>query len=234
MANTVTKDAISTRSSNRGAILIVVASVGLFAPAYLLQLSGLHQYPEWRASFQIGLSHVLIWMLMVLALASHHLRSNGESWRDLGLRFQLWVVPAGVVGAVVWYVLWLLSALALSRYIEFEETARTSRMIFATVSQYPFVIGVLYMIVAPCYEELIWRAFLITRLERVGWHWSIGVFASTGLELIMHLYQGFEMALLTVPSFLGASLFFVFYRNVYVLIIAHLLINAISALGQGR
>jgi len=111
--------------------------------------------------------------------------------------------------------------------VTFDESGTAAVRVTVFLSHSPLAIGVLFGIVAPCYEELIWRAFLITRFERAGWHWSIAVIMSTGLHVSTHLYQGFDMALLFVPQFLTASLFFVFFRNVYVLIIAHLLLNAI-------
>jgi membrane protease YdiL (CAAX protease family) len=223
---------LSTRSSNRGAFLLIMASVGPFVTGYLSQLAGLHEYREWRVSFHIGTAQLLGWVLVVLMLVHHHLRSSGESWRDLGLCFKWWVLPAAVITVAAWCVLWFGWTHILMRFVSFDESDDATVVVIASLSHSPLVIAVLYALVVPCYEELIWRAFLITRLERAGWHWSIAVIASTALQLTMHMYHGFEVSLLYIPQFLTASLFFVFFRNVYVLIIAHLLLNAISAAGN--
>ena len=81
-------------------------------------------------------------------------------------------------------------------------------------------------------EEVIWRGFLLTRLAHVlggsrGAVWG-GVAISSVLFGLLHLYQGLPGVIATGMVGLVFSVFFIWKRNLWALIIAHGLMHLMS------
>lgn len=219
----------SGRTRCRAAFATIVGSALPFLAAYIPWIAGRHESPEWIGAFHVGLGQLLLWMLIVLALVDYQLRANGEGWRDLGLSLKWWTIPAGFVTALAWGALWIGCAFVVTRLVEIDGTEETTARVLASLAKAPAGIGIAYMVVAACYEELVWRAFLISRLQQFGSHWCVAVALSAAIQVSVHFYQGFWMAVLLLPQFVAASIFFVLVRNVAVLILAHLILNMVIA-----
>lgn len=74
-------------------------------------------------------------------------------------------------------------------------------------------------------EELAVRAYLMTEVGELTGHMGIAVLASTGFQMLYHLYQGTSAALIAAGSFFVASVFYASTRRATPLIVAHALYN---------
>ena len=90
---------------------------------------------------------------------------------------------------------------------------------------------VLTAIEAGLLEEVIVVAYLITRLEQIGWPTAAAVGASALLRASYHLYQGWGgfAGNLLLGVFFGVV--FVRTRRVWPLVIAHAMIDTLAGLG---
>ena len=91
-------------------------------------------------------------------------------------------------------------------------------------------LGAAFVVVSGVSEELVCRAYLITRLQQLGATKVVAVAASVVLLAACHLYLGPVDAVRQVPGSLLASVYYVRYRNATVIILAHLYYNALVLL----
>ena len=86
----------------------------------------------------------------------------------------------------------------------------------------PTFVLLLYIATSAIFEETVVRAYLMTRLQDLGcpMHWA--VLGSALIQASYHTYLGIVVAVTYVPLFLVFSISYARYRNVLVLILAHL------------
>jgi membrane protease YdiL (CAAX protease family) len=80
-------------------------------------------------------------------------------------------------------------------------------------------------------EELIVVGYLVTRLRQFGWGLPAVVLTSALLRGSYHLYQGFGGFLGNAVMGVVFVLFFIRYRRVVPLILAHFLIDSVAFVG---
>jgi membrane protease YdiL (CAAX protease family) len=87
---------------------------------------------------------------------------------------------------------------------------------------------VLFLLINPVFEEMIVRAFTITEVEFLAGKTYIAVIVSTPLQTSYHLYQGTYSALVILSIFFIFSLFYIKFRRIMPVIIAHALFDIIA------
>jgi len=85
----------------------------------------------------------------------------------------------------------------------------------------------LMVAVSPIFEETITRAYFMTRLNDLGFGTISGVLASTLLQTSYHIHKGLVLVPGYAVIFFMFSLYFARYRNLPVLILAHLYIDLV-------
>ncbi len=183
----------------------------------------------WR--YQLSWSHAtaIIHMALGLLVLAFVWYQQGGSPRSLGIRFHFRVLP---VSALLFAVYWALETgihIVVGDLSLGVATSAPERPVpsFAGV---PLTITVVFVVMSAAREELLGRAYLITRLEHAGWKTSTAVAFSAGLLVACHLHQGILSALIHIPAFLLGSAYYARYRNVIVLILAHIWYNSLSLL----
>lgn len=157
--------------------------------------------------------------LLLVAYLAHQ---RGEPARRFGFRGQWSLIPAslgvfalGLIAALATYLLfWLLGLTPV------EPTDVGLRISNSAAS-----VGVLFAIRilgSAVYEEVIVRAYLMTRLLDLKAGNILAVAVSSLVQASYHTYQGFLATALKLPMFVVFSIFFLRLRNVWIVILAHL------------
>jgi membrane protease YdiL (CAAX protease family) len=145
---------------------------------------------------------------------------SGEPWARFGLvRPKVWDIPLGfgllILGNVLWLCCWGLGMFG-----------RTEPRPFSLVQNLPvFGIMVVMNAASAFAEELVTRAYLITRLEVLLRSRGVAVSVAALLFASYHVYQGFVA---TIPIFVVGIVFGVVYlgiRRVWPLVIGHCLFD---------
>jgi len=82
--------------------------------------------------------------------------------------------------------------------------------------------SLVYVLLNPFHEELVVRAFTISEVEYLTKRSSLAVIISVVLQTSYHLYQGLFTAWSYVPLFLVFSLYYVKWKRITPVILAHL------------
>lgn len=176
-------------------------------------------------------------MLALLLLATSLLHLNKETWAEAGLRRPrpLWRVPALVIGgyaavgaAVTGLTLMVLPALGIA-----PQTHAVFGALRGNLGEYLYWLLPVGWGSAAIGEELVFRGFLQSRLERMFSAFpGAGLFAALAQAAIfgaLHLYQGAGGALIAGATGFIIGLVYLFGgRNLWACIILHGLIDTIS------
>jgi membrane protease YdiL (CAAX protease family) len=142
---------------------------------------------------------------------------------DNGIGFTLLSVP-------VLYMLYIIAGLIsiIPSLLGFHETYAVSRTMDQLLQGHPIYIFIISL-TAGVTEELVFRGYLLTRLSDFFKEPHIPVIISSGLFAIMH-YGYHSLMQLLDAFFFGVffSVFYIKYRNIHALIIAHFLIDLIA------
>lgn len=176
--------------------------------------------------FQLSWSHgtAIYHMAMALLVLAMVWYQRGGSLRSLGIRWDYRVLPAAALLCFAYWSLELIiyaGARAMLTEAETGEARRASQALGST----PPVVAALFVVFSAAREELVGRAYLIARLEQLGWKSSSAVVCSAVLLGACHLYQGIPAALGHMPAFILGSAYYVRYRNSVVLVLAHIAYN---------
>lgn len=182
-------------------------------------------------------------LLVAMALASWRLWSRGESWRALGLRRpqRLWLTLAGGVGvAAVIIASVAVSAPLATEILHIDKVADAGAGRFGDMEgNLPLFMMWLAIswIHAGFNEEMIYRAFLISRFEGafalLGKNLAgvIAIFLAAAFFGYRHMYyQGWYGFVTTgvIALSLGALYLFIRKRNIWPLIVGHGLIDTLG------
>lgn len=153
------------------------------------------------------------------------LRWSGRRLRDIGVSWSLRDIGIGAV-------------LAVGSYLAYEVGANITFLVnFATHGAlgpayggrsfygHPGVATIVYMNLAPVWEELIVRAYLMTEIIELTGSEALAVAVSVILQSSYHLYYGWRTALSIVCTFLVFALYFARTRRALPVIVAHVLLD---------
>jgi membrane protease YdiL (CAAX protease family) len=80
-------------------------------------------------------------------------------------------------------------------------------------------------------EEVVVVGYLLTRLDQIGWRVGAAVATSALLRGTYHLYQGFGAFLGNAIMGVVFALFFLRFRRLWPLIVAHTVLDVVAFLG---
>ncbi|MEM7493527.1 MAG: type II CAAX endopeptidase family protein [Pseudomonadota bacterium] len=177
-----------------------------------------------------------VYMFFSVLLATWFLRRDGETWRDLGLR---WAERRGGVlkGAGMVVAIFALSIM-MNAFVQFAllpalglPVERTLPDV-STLTLYLIMIGIIWTTNA-FGEEMVFRGFLMSRFSTLfggtRFAWILAAFAQSVIFGLGHAYQG--TAGIVVTGFVGLVFglsYLLSKRNLWPVIIAHGLINTIG------
>jgi uncharacterized protein len=176
---------------------------------------------------ELSFSLVIRWgaVLFVLLYAYKVERQQLLIWKgnENGIGFTL-------LSVVVLYVLYVIAGLLsiIPALFGFHETHAVSRTMYQLLQGHPMYIFIISL-TAGVTEELVFRGYLLTRLSEFFKEPHIPAIISSALFAILH-YGYYSLAQLLGTFFFGVffSIFYIKYRNIHALIIAHFLIDLIA------
>jgi membrane protease YdiL (CAAX protease family) len=208
-----------------GFLLPVVTSVGV-----LFGWLRLHTATQSRLLWRI------IYQLVGLFSLYFALRYQGRKLADIGFSIKLRLSEMGRAFTLFFGVILLQVFLQAALYFYVSPVVPWLRVmgpnrsfdqaaLFGTSAS---LLAIAVVVLNPFYEELLVRAFLITEFQGVYLSTTRAVFVSVALQTSYHLYQGLPEALSHVPIFLTFSLYYVRTRRILPVVLAHLVMDALS------
>ena len=161
--------------------------------------------------------------LGALALLRYVLFRQGRDFRSLGLGFSWKDILRAVLVIVLAYVaflVWWFSVVAIYRSLGRPLNSSPQNVEF--MSSMFSILGVLFLMLNPFFEELIVRAYVISEVQFFTGSTSLAVMVSVVIQSSYHLYQGIVPALLTTSLFTVFSLYYVRTKRITPVIMAHM------------
>jgi len=164
-------------------------------------------------------SVLIAWGLLLL---------RGQRWRDVGLKrpssFIMMIVWALIVSAGIYFTQQYVGPL-LGEEPNLERFAPLQ----GNLPMYLQIMGAVW-VTAALFEELVYRGFMLTRLEAVFGSTVIGMFLAVLAQAVVfgliHYYQGWAGMVLTgIGGFIFGLGYYLSGRNLWALILAHGLVN---------
>jgi uncharacterized protein len=160
--------------------------------------------------------------LLILGVFAFILRARGWDTGRLGLRFSWKAAAAGIPLFVIYLLLyWITATLVLLLF----PAARAIES-FTFSNHAPVVLIVAFLVLHSFFEELTVTAYVITSLSEHGAGFAIT--ASTLLRFAYHLHQGPVASLSIIPLGLLFGMLFWRRRNIWPLIVAHMITNLVT------
>lgn len=221
-------DSISNRARGLGAEIIVVISVAFLPPfvTSLIMLFGNAQDYFSAHMLSFGMGQGILHHLFAILLGVYVIWQRGESVREFGIAFKLRVIPISLGLFVGGYILSVLGYYAATGFAGGDIPAVTDSGTMRAFGNSPVALSAAYIVTGALFEELLVRAYLITRLRQLGWNTPAAVLLSTLVQAAYHVHQGPGLCS-TIPLFLLFSVFFARYRNALAIVLAHVYINAL-------
>jgi membrane protease YdiL (CAAX protease family) len=170
-----------------------------------------------------------------LLLLGYVLSRRGLSFRSIGLRWSPSGVGRGILVAGVSYVAYG-AGHAFIRAVQ--------HSVFGSVAagpsgkdffgHPPMVIGTLYCLLNPFFEELIVRAYLMTEVTELTGSAALAVVLSVVVQSSYHLYYGWVGAISLSFQFLTFALYYSYSRRALPIVVAHSLFDFYGLLLMGR
>jgi len=177
-----------------------------------------------------------LYMFVALLTATWFVRTDGQTWRDLGLRWASGWKDYAKGAAMV--VATIVAAVAINGAVQYAILAVTGAPVertFYDVSTLPLYLTMMALIwtTNAFGEEMVFRGFLMSRFATMfggtRFAWILAAFAQAAVFGTGHAAQGIHGVIIT--SFVGLAfglLYLVARRNLWPMIIAHGLINTIG------
>lgn len=176
-----------------------------------------------------GIALALVPVLLALWLLNRH---PGDGARLMGLdtrrpRFDLTggVLLTGVIGVP-----------GLGLYLLAQEAGINVQIAPANLAPVWWAVPVLILAAVQnaLLEEVVGIGYLLTRLRELGWHAAAAVAAHATLRGAYHLYQGFGAFVGNALMGVVFALFFLRFRRVVPLVIAHTLLDVVAFVGYAQ
>ncbi|HVR74152.1 MAG TPA: type II CAAX endopeptidase family protein, partial [Planctomycetota bacterium] len=208
--------------------VLIVLSVGWFASYYYSAAE--YVWPEEMSQPWPFWYTYLGWLVRdvpLIALVILMARRGGDSWADLGLLkprpfWDLFTVGVCFLAeAMARFGYWIYLLPVIERFLPEDDATRWLKYFPAPqgVLQQAFV--VLPILVSAFSEEILMRAYLLPRLERLLRSSGEAVFLGALLFALGHVYQGFEGAFLAGLFGLVYGVIFLVTRRLWPLALAH-------------
>ena len=212
--------------------IIVVYVIALLAPTihgFYTYVSGNIQYNSLHSNYQFILA--ILERLGGILILWYVMYKNDSNLQGFGLSFRFKDIWHSIVLILLYYlgnyfVSILIYYIAPSFYsiqpknIEFFMSKIT-------------IWYVLLMIINPFFEELIVRSFFIEKIEALTNSSLVAIILSIILQLLPHIYQGFIALIYLGVMFTIFSLYYVRYRRIVPVILAHMFFDIIAMINYG-
>ena len=213
---------IKRLTSLQEGILVVTIGLGLFIFSSIRSLIIISTEPAkaWNYFFdKNALNQIFTIEVLALFLIAFILIKRDWKLQDFNFNFSFRVfIDAIIILLVTGFITGLAFRLVTSgRTEEIQNVSVT----YAIDGNYLFCTVVL--IINSFFEEGLYVGYLSKRLEK--FHPGLFIFFSSVLRTIVHLYQGFSMAIVHFTTGLIFSTYYSKYKNLMALIIAHTLWN---------
>ena len=204
--------------------LLLVTSVA-FVPTIFVSISSLFS-GALTSRAPVGPSLVfygLVYELLALAVLLYVLFRQGRTLLQIGLTFSWKDIPVSLLLFVIAYFVFYLCYVGIYFGV-YQVVGRT-----LTATDTPTYVNagvslgtVIFVIINPLYEELIARAYTISEIKFLTGSSVAAVVVSVVLQTLYHLYQGIAPSLALAAVFLCLSVYFVKFRKIVPVILAHL------------
>jgi membrane protease YdiL (CAAX protease family) len=216
------------------ALVIFVALAPLIFRSTFILLTGRHT--DKADSFDALYFGGIISQVSTLMILVYVLFRQGRSLAKIGLTFAWMDLAYSVLLVVVVYgAAYIWSAGTIYGYYFVTKSVpnvRPQNVEFLAVGI--TLPSLIYVLLNPFYEELIVRAFTISEVKYLTKRSSLAVITSVVLQTSYHLYQGAFAAWSYVPIFLIFSLYYVKWKRITPVILAHLYFDLWALLAMSR
>ena len=226
---------VPARTRSKRAILIemcVVSCLGLI-PATINSLYSVLNSGAVATSFAWSMWLTIVFAVQVAVPLLYILWKSGESWGDFGIKRPRYfldpLLGIGVVG--IDWIMFSMMAFVAAPFID-ADALREAADLFAT-PQGPggYVLLVVAMLANAFSEELLVRAYLLTRLRHLGLSAAPAVFIASALWAAYHIYQGVFYATNVFLMGIVFGVIFLVTRRIWPLVIAHTLYALLAYIG---
>ncbi|MHC4599568.1 MAG: CPBP family intramembrane glutamic endopeptidase, partial [Planctomycetota bacterium] len=194
-------------------------------------ISSIHYY----SSNVIYTLSAIITMVAGLTICLYLVYNARDNLENLGFHFKGWdllhALLLALTMALAFFIIVIVIAVVLVAAgwdaSDLEGVGGESDAVRASRAQssYALLFKILLLMIVPLYEEICFRAYLITRLKKIGAPaWSVAIVVPL-IGGAMHTYQGILPALMATFIFLGFTVYYLRYRRLWPIILLHFLFN---------
>lgn len=209
-------------------VIAVAFSTSIVKSVYTLLLNIPLEFPKDTNLFFISditheLSAVIV-LVYILFRQGNTIKTIGfvYSLKDILHSFGLIIVS--IISAYLFkYIMYYLNL------VEINSFPNNVEFIYSKVT----VFYLIFVLINPIFEELIVRGFVITEVLYMTGKGYVAVIASVLIQISYHLYQGFVPALNLGAIFLVYSLYFLKFKRLIPVIIAHAFFDILSVVIYG-
>lgn len=216
-------------------LVIFVAFAPPIFKSTFLYLTGDGGQSYSNASLNAGYFTEIISQLSSLTVLAYVLFRQGRSLAKIGFLFAWLDLLQAVLLVVIVYVaayIWSYGTVYLYYFVtKSVPSVRPRNVEFLNVGV--TLPSLIFVLLNPFNEELIVRAFTISEVEYLTRSSIIAVIVSVALQTSYHLYQGPFAAWSYVPIFFIFSLYYVKWRRITPIILAHLFFDLTALLARG-
>ena len=217
--------------------LLLVTSVAfagpIFSSIYELLSSRPSQAPE---TLRVLVFYGLIYEVLAIAVLAYVLFRQGRGFSQLGLAFNWKDIPVSILLSIVstfaFYLCYVL--LARSHHSVMGQTEDSAAQAQTYLDAGLAIGSILFVVVNPFYEELIVRAYIMSEVKDLTGSGALAIIMSVGIQILYHLYQGVAAAISLGMGFLVFALYYVRYRRITPVILAHLYLDALALWTSSR
>jgi len=166
-----------------------------------------------------------------LALLWYVLRRRSQNFSDLGF---FWKAKEVAVAPLLWIACAIVAYIfrrTIQSFGGFPSNGDPNERVAAYLFANRIGIGtIVFQLVNPFFEELIVRAYVMTRVRELTNSLALAIIASVVLQVSYHFYQGVWMALSYTGVFLVLSLYYAKTNRILAPILTHLIFDVSATL----
>jgi len=200
--------------------IVVAVAVGPVVVNSVAVVCDFSQVALWNRVWHQGVLSSSLRNVLAMLLVLHLIWRSNLPFRTFGLRPRLSSVPLGVSLAIVIGAVKILVPSDVGSSVSAGPNAQTATV--SILHELPFGLSATYLLSWVLTEELIVRAYLMTRIRQMDASWLVAIAVSTLVQASYHLHHGFGV-LGSAIAFLLLSSVFAWRKDFWALVIAHTL-----------